>query len=76
MGRHRCTYGVIQKCIVCLVRKFEEKRHLGRSRHRWEDNIKMHLREVGCDAGLWIDLAQDRVQWQAYVRKVMNLWVP
>ena len=36
----------------------------------------MDLREVSCDAGDWIDLDQDRVQWWAYVRAVMNLWVP
>ena len=33
-------------------------------RRRWEDNIKMDLREVGCDTGDWIDLAQVRVQWR------------
>ena len=48
---------------------------LGRSRCRWEDNITMDLREVGCDSGDWIDLAQDRDQWQAYVRAVMSLRV-
>ena len=31
--------------------------------HRWEENIKMDLREVGCDPGEWIDLAEDREQW-------------
>ena len=43
---------------------------------RWEDNIKMDLREVGCDPGGWIDLAEDWDQWRAYVRAVMNLRVP
>ena len=56
--------------------KPEGKRPLGRPRHRWEDNIKIDLREVGCDPGEWIDLAEDRGQWQAYIRAVMNLWVP
>ena len=59
-----------------LVRKPEGMRPLGRPRHRWEDNIKMDLREVGCDPGEWIDLAEDRDQWRAYVRAVMNPWVP
>ena len=59
-----------------LVGKTEGKRPLGRPRHRWEDNIRMDLREVGCDPGEWIDLAEDRDQWRAYVRVVMNLWVP
>ena len=52
------------------------KRPLGRPRRRWEDNVKMDLREVGCDPGEWIDLTEDRDQWQAYVRAVMNLRVP
>ena len=43
-----------------LVGKPEGKRHLERPRRRWEDNIKMDLREVGCDPGEWIDLAEDR----------------
>ena len=49
---------------------------LGRPRHRWEDNIKMDLREMGCDPRDWIAPAEDRDQWQAYVRAVMNLRVP
>jgi hypothetical protein len=40
------------------------------------DNIKMDLREIGWDGGDWIDLAQDRDQWMALVRAVMNLRVP
>ena len=39
--------------------KPEGKRPLGRPRRRWEDNIKMDLREVGCDPGDWIALAED-----------------
>ena len=46
-----------------LVRKPEGKKSLGRPRCRWEDNIKRDLREVGCDPGEWIDLAEDRDQW-------------
>ena len=58
-----------------LVVKPESKRPLGRPRRRWEDNIKMDLRE-GCDARNWMDLAQDQDQWRTYVREIMNLWVP
>jgi hypothetical protein len=43
-----------------LVGNPEEKRPLGRPRLRWEDNIKMHLQEVGCGAMDWIEVAQDR----------------
>ena len=59
-----------------LVGKPESNRPLGRPRRKWEDNIKMDLREVGCDARGWIALAEDRDQWRAHVRAVMNLWVP
>ena len=59
-----------------LVGKPEGKRPLGRPRRRWEDTIKMDLREVGCDSGEWIDLAEDRDQWRACVRAVMNIRVP
>jgi hypothetical protein len=53
----------------------EGKRSLGRPRHRWEDNIKMDLREIGINGANWIRLAQDRVQWRASVRTVMNFRV-
>ena len=56
-----------------LVGKPESKRLLGRPRRRWEDNTKMDLREVSCDPRDWIALAEDRNQWRAYVRAVMNL---
>ena len=55
--------------------KPEGKRPLGRPRHRWEDNIKMDLQEVGCRGVDWIDLAQDRDRWQSTVIEVLNLWV-
>jgi hypothetical protein len=58
-----------------LVGKPEGKRPLGRARHRWVDNIKMDLREVGWEGRDWIDLAQDRDRWSAYVNTVMNLRV-
>jgi hypothetical protein len=47
-----------------LVGKSEGKKPLGRPRRRWEDNIKMDLREIGIDGANWIQLAQDRVQWR------------
>jgi len=54
----------------------EGKRPLARSKRRWEDNTKMDLREIGIDGANWIRLAQDRVQWRAFVNTVMNLRVP
>jgi hypothetical protein len=59
-----------------LVGRPGGKRPLGISRRRWEDNIKMNLREMGIDGANWIRLAQDRVQWWAFVNTVMNLSVP
>ena len=57
-------YGAIQECIQSLVRKPKGKRPSGSSRCRWEDNIKMNFRKVGCDPGDWIALAEYRDQWQ------------
>jgi hypothetical protein len=54
----------------------EGKRPLGRPRRRWVDNIKMDLREIGWNGEDWIDLAQDRDQWRALVRAVMDLRIP
>jgi hypothetical protein len=59
-----------------LVGKPEGRRPLGRPRRRWEDNIKMDLREVGCGGMDWINLAEDRDRWRALVNAVMNLRVP
>jgi hypothetical protein len=58
-----------------LVGKPEGKRLLGRRRHRWEDNIKMDLQEVGRGCGDWMELAQDRDRWRALVSAVMNFRV-
>ena len=59
-----------------LMERPDGNRPLGRPRHRWEDNIKMGLREVGWVGIEWIDLAQDRDSWRALVNAVMNFWVP
>jgi hypothetical protein len=60
MGEGRGVYRV-------LVGRPEGKRPVGRPRRRWEDNIKLGLREAGIDRSNWIQLAQDRVQWRACV---------
>jgi hypothetical protein len=59
-----------------LVGKPEGKRPLRRLRHRWEDNIKMDLQEIGGGHGDWMELAQDRDRWQACVGTVRNFRVP
>ena len=58
-----------------LVGKPEGKRPLQRPRRRWEDNIKMDLKEVGGGCGDWMELAQDRDSWRALVSMVMNFRV-
>jgi hypothetical protein len=67
MGEKRNAYRI-------LVGKLGGKRPLGR--RRWEDNIKMDLREIGWSGMDWIDLAQDRNQWKVLVNTVMNLRIP
>jgi hypothetical protein len=59
-----------------MVGKPEGKKPLGRPRRRWVDNIKMDLREIGCDGVDWIDVVQDRDHWRALVNTVLNLRVP
>ena len=56
--------------------KPEGKTPLGRTRHRWEDNIKMDHQKVSGGGMDWIELVQDRDRWRALVNAVMNLWVP
>jgi hypothetical protein len=58
------------------VGKLEENRPLERPRHKWDDNIKMGLQEVGCGCMDRIDLAQNRDRWQALVNVAMSLQVP
>jgi len=75
VGRTCCTHGGGKRYKV-LDGRFKEKKPLKGPRNRWEDNIKMDLREIGIDGANWIWLAQDRVQWKAFVSMVMNLRVP
>jgi hypothetical protein len=58
------------------VGKPEGKRPLGRPMCRWEDNMRIDLREIGWEGVDWVHLAQDRDQWWAVVYTVMNLRVP
>jgi hypothetical protein len=67
MGEVRGAYNI-------LVERPEGRRQLGRPRRRWEDNVKMDLREIGF--GDVIHLAQDTDRWRAVVNTVMNLCVP
>jgi hypothetical protein len=60
MGGACSTYGGEERCIYGFVGKPELRGPLGRPRRRWEDNIKMDLRDVGWEGMDWIDLAEDR----------------
>jgi hypothetical protein len=75
-ARHVARRGEERGVDKLLVGRLERKRPLGRPRRRWEYNIKLDLRETGIDGANWIQLAQDRVQWRAFVNTVMNLRVP
>jgi hypothetical protein len=68
-------HGGDEKCKI-LVGKTEGKRPLKRHKHRWDDNIKMGIREIGVGGVDWMHLAQDRNRWWILVNMVMNLWVP
>jgi hypothetical protein len=76
MARTCSTNGEKRNAYRILVGKPEGKRPLGTPRHRWEDNIRMDVREIGWSGMEWIDLAQDRDPWRALVNMVMSLRVP
>jgi hypothetical protein len=69
MGEMRNAYKV-------LARKPEEKRKLGRTRRRLEDNIRTDLREIRCGYVHWMRLSQNKEQWRTLVNNVINLLVP
>ena len=65
-----CSFYSVVMCVcVCVL-------SLGRPRHRWEDNIKMDLQEVGRGCRDWMELAQDRDRWRVLVSMVINFWFP
>jgi hypothetical protein len=69
MGAMRSVYNI-------LVAKLETKKPRGKSRRRWEDNIRMDVKKRGWEGVDWIQLSQDRDQWRDGVNVVMNLRVP
>ena len=73
---HVARMGEEMRAYRVFVGQPEGKRPLGRPRHRWVDNIRMDLQEVGCGYVDWIELAQDRDRWRTLVSAVMNLRVP
>jgi len=76
MGGTCTAYGGGERCVQGIGGEPEGRRPLGRPRHRWEGNIRMDLREVGCGYVDWMELAQDRDRWRALASAVMNFRVP
>jgi hypothetical protein len=76
MGRACGAYGEDRRVHRVLVGKPEGKRPLGRPRRRWEDNIKIDLQEVGGGRGDWMELAQERDEWQTLVSTGTKFRVP
>jgi hypothetical protein len=69
MGRMKNAYNI-------LVGELKGKRPLGRPRRRWEDYIKMDLREMAWEGVDRMHLAEDSDQWRAGVNTIMKLTVP
>ena len=67
---------VSHRFIIAYYYKPTGKRPLGRSRRRWEDNIRMDLEDIGTNTGNWVDSAQDRDYWRALVNAALSLRVP
>jgi hypothetical protein len=86
VGVTKCMWMGLAECILrieemrsayeILVYKREGKISLGRSRRRWEDNIKVYLKEIVYENMDWVQVAQDDVQWRTLANTVMNLRVP
>jgi hypothetical protein len=75
MGGACSTNGEKRNAYRIFVGKPAGKRSLGRPRRKWEDSIKMDLREIGWDGVDWIDMAQDRDQWMVLMNAVLNFRV-
>jgi len=73
---HVARIGEVRNAYKILVGNSDRKRPLGRPKRRWEDSIRMNLREIEWEDVDWMQLAQDRVQWRAVVYMVINLRVP
>jgi hypothetical protein len=76
IGRACSTNGEKRNACRILVEKPKRKRPIGRPKHRWVDNIRLDLGEIGRDGMDWIDVTHDRDQLMALVNMVVNLRVP
>jgi hypothetical protein len=76
MRRACSTNGAKRNAYRILIGIPEGKKSIGRPRRRWDDNIKMDLRETDYGGMYWIDLTQDRDQWMCLMNTVINFRVP
>ena len=65
-----------RSALNILAGKPTGKRPLGRPRRRWEDNIRMDLKEIRINTRNWVNSAQDENYWRALVNEALNLRVP
>jgi hypothetical protein len=75
LAGHVARMGELRNAYKTLERKCKGKRPVGRPRRRWEDNIRIHVREIAREGVYWIRVVQDRDQWRAFVNTVMYLRV-
>ena len=73
MGRHVARMEEGRSAFKILSGKSTDKRPLGRPRHRWEENVRMDLKEIGNNTRNWVDSAQDKDYWRALVNVALNL---
>ena len=59
-----------------LTDKSTGKSTLGRSRHRWEDNIRIDIKEIGINTRNWVDSALDKYYWRVFANVALNLRIP
>ena len=76
MSRACRQNGRRQRCFLILTGKTTGKRPLRRPTRRWDDNVRVYLKEMDVNAKHWIDSAQDRIYWRALVNAALNLQVP
>ena len=59
-----------------LTGKPTGRRSSGRPRRGWEDNNRIYIKEIGINTRNWVNSAQDRDYWRAFVNVALNLWIP
>jgi hypothetical protein len=74
-AKHVARFGDMRSAYKISVEWREEKSPLGRHSLRWEDNIRLDLREIRWEVVDWFHLAQDRDHWRSLMNTVMNLWI-